>query len=64
MIFFGRKSLERALREYVDHYHLERNHQGLGKELIDAAEDVGGIAGKVECGERLGGMLKYYPRAA
>jgi len=27
MIFFGRKSLENAVREYVDHYHAERNHQ-------------------------------------
>ncbi|MEO2009259.1 MAG: integrase core domain-containing protein, partial [Pirellulaceae bacterium] len=28
MIFFGRKSLEKAVREYVEHYHAERNHQG------------------------------------
>ena len=27
MVFFGRKSLENAVREYVEHYHTERNHQ-------------------------------------
>lgn len=30
MIFFGRKSLKNAVREYIEHYHGERNHQGLG----------------------------------
>jgi hypothetical protein len=35
MIFFGRKSLENAVREYVEQYHAERNHQGLANELIE-----------------------------
>jgi len=35
MIFFGRRSLERAVAEYVEHYRAERNHQGLGNRLID-----------------------------
>ena len=26
MNFFGRRSLERAIKDYVEHYHLERNH--------------------------------------
>ena len=30
MIFFGEDSLRRAVREYLVHYHAERNHQGLG----------------------------------
>ncbi|WP_197440360.1 integrase core domain-containing protein [Polystyrenella longa] len=64
MIFFGKHSLERALREYVAHYHSERNHQGLGNQLIDPDEDVGCVAGKLECCERLGGLLKYYYRDA
>ncbi len=34
MIYFGHRSLENAVREYVVHYHGERNHQGLGNELI------------------------------
>ena len=28
MIFFGQGALRRAIREFVAHYHLERNHQG------------------------------------
>ena len=64
MIFFGQHSLERALREYVMHYHHERNHQGLNNQLIEPGEDVEAIAGKIECRERLGGLLKYYYRDA
>jgi putative transposase len=64
MIFFRRKSLENAVREYVEHYHTERNHQGLRNELIDPEEVVGSVAGSIECRERLGGMLEYYRRAA
>jgi transposase InsO family protein len=29
LIFFGEASLRRAIREFVAHYHRERNHQGL-----------------------------------
>ena len=64
MIFFGRKSLENAVREYVEYYHAERNHQGLGNQLIEPGNEVGAVAGKIECYERLGGMLKYYHRRA
>jgi hypothetical protein len=32
--------------------------------LIDPCEEVGQTAGKIECQERLGGMLKYYYRDA
>ena len=64
MIFFGRHSLENAVAEYVEHYHTERNHQGLGNELIEPIEEVRSVAGTIECRERLGGMLKYYHRRA
>ena len=64
MIFFSPRQLRRALREYVDHYHRERNHQGLSNQLIEPEDRVGSVAGKVDCRERLGGMLKYYHRAA
>jgi len=64
MIFFGRKSLENAVREYVEHYHAERNHQGLGNELIEPVDDADSVAGGIECHERLGSMLKYYHRRA
>ncbi|WP_231742724.1 integrase core domain-containing protein [Polystyrenella longa] len=64
MIFFGHPSLERSLKDYVVHYHSERNHQGLDNQLIEPDEEVGCVAGKVECRERLGGLLKYYYRDA
>jgi len=64
MVFFVQRSLENAVREYVQHYHRERNHQGLGNQLIDPSDNVGAVAGKIECRERLGGMLKYYHRRA
>ncbi len=48
----------------VERYHTERNHQGLGNELIHPDDGVGAVAGKIECRERLGGMLKYYHRNA
>jgi putative transposase len=64
MIFFGRNSLERALKEYTAHYHHERNHQGLENQIIDPDESVGQMVGDVHCRERLGGMLRYYYRDA
>ncbi|QDU82584.1 hypothetical protein Pla110_43440 [Polystyrenella longa] len=52
------------LKEYVAHYHSGRNHQGLDNQLIEPGEEVGSIAGKIECRKRLGGLLKYYYRDA
>jgi putative transposase len=62
MILFGEGHLRRAIDEYLVHYHGERNHQGLGNELIDGQPSVG--TGAVGSTERLGGMLRYYHRAA
>ena len=63
MVLFGRNALERALREYRLHYLRERNHQGLGNRLLDdIPQDADGPS--VECRERLGGLLRYYYRAA
>ena len=36
LILFGEEHLRRAVTEYLEHYHRERNHQGLGNELIEA----------------------------
>ena len=63
-IFFGRKSLGNAVREDVEHYHAERNHQGLGNELSEPVDDADTVAGRIRCRERLGGLLKYYHRRA
>ena len=41
MIFFGEASLRRALREFGEHFHHERNPQGLANRIIDAGDEVG-----------------------
>ena len=64
MIFFGEKMLRRAVREYLDHYHQERNHQSLENRIIEPGEEVGHTEGEIVCNERLGGILRYYRRAA
>ena len=64
MIFFGEKSLRRAVTSYIQHFHSERNHQGLGNKIIDPGDEVGIVAGNIESRERLGGLLRYYYRAA
>ena len=64
MIFFGEKPLRQALSAFVQHYHAERNHQGLDGRIIEPGNEVGQIAGKIHCHKRLGGMLKYYHRDA
>ncbi|MFC2171829.1 hypothetical protein ACFLU6_04270 [Acidobacteriota bacterium] len=62
MVFFGERSLRKAIREFCAHYHGERNHQGLGNRLIEPGEEVGRTTGELCCRERLGGMLRYYCR--
>jgi len=64
MIFFGEDSLRRAVREYLSHYHAERNHQGLGNAIIAPVPCPSRTVGRVRCRERLGGMLRYYHREA
>ena len=64
MIFFGERSLQRAIREYIVHHHQERNHQGLGNEVIDPDPNLSEVNGEIECRERLGGVLRYYHRHA
>jgi transposase InsO family protein len=62
MIFFGEKMLRHAVKHFCDHYHTERNHQGLDNRLIVPDADVGRVAGEIVCDERIGGLLKYYRR--
>ena len=47
---------------FTDHSHLERTNQGLNNELIERGLRAG--AGEVACHERLGGLLRFYHRAA
>jgi putative transposase len=64
LILFGERSLQRALTEYIAHYHSERNHQGKGNVLLFSAPPAAKRCRTVACRERLGGLLRYYCRAA
>jgi transposase InsO family protein len=66
LILFGEASLRRALREYLVHYHVERNHQGKDNVLLfpTATKAENRVNGLVGCKERLGGLLKYYHQEA
>ena len=45
IILFGECRLRRAIHEFVEHYHRERNHRGIGNELIDGRPMFAGRAG-------------------
>jgi putative transposase len=63
IILIGAPMLRRALREYMEHYHLERNHQGLDSQLIVATSKRRPYR-RIESRSRLGGVLRFYERAA
>jgi putative transposase len=64
MILVGEGSLRRAVAEFIEHYHHERNHQGLGNQLIAPGATRTTGDDRIESRERLGGLLKYYYRPA
>ena len=64
MILFGERSLRRALSDYVEHFHVERNHQGKGNVLLFPRDTHRHREGPLRCRERLGGLLRYYYREA
>jgi putative transposase len=64
VVLFGERSLRRALGEYVEHYHAERNHQGKGNVLLFPRSANTRRDGHVQCRERLGGLLRYYHQEA
>jgi putative transposase len=63
-IMIGEASLHYVLKHYLEHYHAERNYQGLGNRLIVPVLEVDRPTGEVRHRERLGGLLSYYHRAA
>jgi transposase InsO family protein len=62
VIPFGERHLRRTIAEYVEHYHCERNHQGLDNALIDDRA-LGPTGTRIRRRPRLGGLLNYYERA-
>jgi putative transposase len=63
VIPFGERHLRKTIAEYVEHYHRERNHQGLDNALIDDGSHRP-TGKRIRRRPRLGGLLNYYERAA
>ena len=64
VIPLGQKHLRTIFSEFLIHYHLERNHQGLDNALLTALPANCKADGAIPCRERLGGILNYYYREA
>ena len=64
MVMLGEHHLRRTVADYMEHYHLERNHQGLDNKLIAEPTPIGAPSGAVQRHKRLGGMLNYYYKEA
>jgi transposase InsO family protein len=62
MVFFGEGMLRKAIAEFVEHYHTERNHQGLGNRLLRQGPTLPVTEGTVHRHVRLGGLLSFYHR--
>ena len=59
LVPLGERHLRRVVSEYVEHYHLERNHQGVGNRLLTPTPPANGNR-PIECHKRLGGLLNFY----
>jgi transposase InsO family protein len=63
IIPLGERHLRAAISEYVEHYHVERNHQGLGNRLLRPTTSAEPAA-PIQRRERVGGILSFYYRDA
>ena len=57
LILFSEHSLRHAVKEYMIHYHTERNHQGMNNQLLRPLASVSTLD-PIRSHERLAGMLK------
>ena len=66
LIIFGESNLRRILKNYIEHYHLERCHQGIENKIIESENETlkhsQDSDDPIEIKERIGGLLKYYYR--
>jgi putative transposase len=62
VILFGERALQRAIAEFIQHYHFERNHQGKENVLLfpSSSDTRSKAPARVQCRERHGGLLNYY----
>jgi putative transposase len=64
IIPLGEQHLRHAVKEYAEHYHVERNHQGLDNRLVEEGNGAVDMNSAIERRERLGAVLNYYERRA
>jgi putative transposase len=62
-VVLGERHLNHLVREFVQHYHTERPHQGKGNAPL-VGRPAGTESGGIVVRDRLGGLLKHYERAA
>jgi putative transposase len=60
----GEGHLRKVVGEFVEHYHAERNHQGLANVIPFPSPASPAARGRIGRHERLGGLLKFYQRSA
>jgi transposase InsO family protein len=65
LLIFGRRHLEQALTEFIDHYHWARPHQSLDQRPpCPSPEPIIALHSRVDRQDRLGGLIHEYRRAA
>jgi putative transposase len=69
LIVLGEGHLNYLVEQYVEHYHMERPHQGIGIDntvLVPRSPPNESVPqlDEIESRERLGGLLKSYSRKA
>jgi putative transposase len=64
MIFVRQASLRLATSEFIAHYHLKRNHQGVENRLLQPGAILPMPRARVQRRQRLGGTLNFYYGAA
>jgi transposase InsO family protein len=64
MVPLGERHLRAIVREFVEHYHAERNHQGLSNVIPFPSRGSASSVGRIGRRERLGGVLSFYERNA
>jgi hypothetical protein len=60
----GERHLRAVVREFAEHYHAERNHQGSGNVIPFPSRDWASPIGHIGRRQRLGGLLSFYTRNA
>jgi len=66
-VIFGERHLRHLIKQFIEHYLMERYHQGIGSQIIKPKTSPGNdnaMLGPIECRSRLGGLLNYYYRQA